>query len=71
MWFVVIWVTWNTRNAVMFRGAKAVIGDMIEQVKLKSWLWITSKNSQFLYPLANWFTNPRSCLGLFSGSVVS
>lgn len=53
IWFVVLWVIWTTRNAVMFRGSGAVLSDMMELVKLKSWLWITAKYSQFKYPLSN------------------
>lgn len=40
---------------------------MVEQVKLKSWLWISATKSQMLYPVSCWFNNPRGCLGLSGG----
>lgn len=54
IWFVAIWVIWSSRNGMMFKGVKADIGEMVEHVKLKSWLWITAKSLQFKYPISNW-----------------
>lgn len=64
VWFAVIWVIWSSRNSLIFKGKKVELGEMVEQVKLKSWLWITWKSSEFGYPVSNWFSNPRGCLGL-------
>lgn len=64
VWFAAVWVIWSARNVAIFRGKIAKVADMVEQVKLKSWLWITSKNPKFNYPLPCWLSNPTSCLGL-------
>lgn len=64
IWFVVVWVIWTSRNAMMFKKARVATSDMLEQVKMKSWLWITAKHPKFKYPLSNWFDNPCGCLGL-------
>lgn len=53
----------------LFRGVKADVGEMVEHVKLKSWLWIIARSSQFQYPVANRFTNPSGCLGLLKGNL--
>lgn len=70
IWFAAVWVIWSSRNGMMFRAIKANIGDMLEQVKLKSWLWVTVRRALFQYPVSNWFTNPRGCLGLLKGTLV-
>lgn len=67
IWFVVVWVIWTTRNAIMFKETRVDISDMMEQVKMKSWLWITEKYPRFKYPFVNWFDNPCGCLGLVTG----
>lgn len=55
---------------MMFRDVKVNIGDMLEQVKLKSWLWVTARRPRFQYLVSNWFMNPRGCLGLLKGTSV-
>lgn len=64
IWFVTIWVIWSSRNALIFKGKKVVVADMIEQVKITAWLWIAAKDPKFIYPFACWLSNPRGCLGL-------
>lgn len=36
VWFSTIWVIWVSRNALIFKGKKVEVGEMLEQVKLKS-----------------------------------
>lgn len=66
IWFVVIWVIWSAYNALIFKGKKVEIGEMMEHVMLKSWLWVTARRPQFNYPVSSWFSNP-SGLGLRMG----
>lgn len=67
VWLATIWVIWSTRNACIFKGKEVQVGELLEQVKLKSWLWITAKDNKFKYPLASWYSNPRVCLDLSWG----
>lgn len=70
IWFVAVWVIWSSGNGMMFRGVKVNIGDTTEQVKLKSWWWVTTRRPQFQYPVSNWFMNPYGCLGLVKGTSI-
>lgn len=38
VWLSTVWVIWVSRNALIFNGKKAEVGEMLEQIKLKSWL---------------------------------
>lgn len=67
VWSAVIWTIWFTRNSLIFKGKKLELSETVEQVKLKSWLWISATKSQMLYPVSCWFNNPRGCLGLSGG----
>lgn len=63
VWLAIIWVIWNHRNRVLFKDKKVDIGEMVEQVKLKTWLWITALFPRFGYPFSLWFANPVECVG--------
>lgn len=69
VWFAIIWVIWNHCNGLLFKDRKVDIGEMVEQIKLKTWMWITAKSSKFGYPVSLWFANPRGCVGIYDGDV--
>lgn len=60
VWYATIWVIWNARNELLFKEKQVVISELMEQIKLKTWLWVTAKSS---YPYASWFVNPGDCVG--------
>lgn len=65
LWFAVIWLIWSSQNSLIFKlGKRSELGDMVKNVKLKTWLWIIAKSPQFRYLFSNWCSNPRGCLGL-------
>lgn len=63
VWFAAIWVIWCAHNAIVLNGKEVVLGELVEQIKLKSWLWITAKNPKCKYPFSCWFSTPMGCLG--------
>lgn len=67
VWFATVWVILSSRNTAIFSGENVELVKLVEQIKLKTWLWITAKNSKFSYPVACWFSNSRECLGLTNG----
>lgn len=66
IWFTTIWSIWCARNEMIFQGKRVDVGDLVEKIKLKSWLWnrISAKSPHFSYPVSNWFSNPAACVGL-------
>lgn len=66
VWFAIIWVIWNHCNGLLFKDKKVDIGEMVEQVKLKTWLWISALCPRFGYPFSLWFSNPAGCVGCSS-----
>lgn len=67
IWFAVIWVIWSTRNNVIFSGKVVEVSELIEMIKLKTWLWISAKDANFKYPFVCWSSNPSDCVGLLNG----
>lgn len=61
VWLAAIWSIWSARNVLIFKGKKHEIGEIVEAVKLKSWLWITARRPTFCYPVSNWCSNPTGC----------
>lgn len=53
-----------SRDVMIFKGETTDVGEMVEHVKIKSWLWLSTKSPQFNYPIVCCFSNPTECLGL-------
>lgn len=68
IWFAAVWVIWGARNACVFKGKNVDTGELVEQIKLKSWLWLSGKSPKFNYPVFCWFSNPLGCVGLVQGN---
>lgn len=64
VWFATIWVIWNQRNGLLFKEKKVEVREMLEQIKLKSWLWTTARCAQFSYPFSIWYSNTAGCVGV-------
>lgn len=65
--FSIIWVIWNALNELLFKEKKVEVEEMVEQVKIKTWLWVTDlplkvPNLAILI-YVNWFSNPAGCVG--------
>lgn len=64
IWYAVVWAIWYGRNNQIFKGKNIEVGYLVEEVKLKTWLWITAKYNQFNYPISSWCMNPSGCMGM-------
>lgn len=49
---------------MLIRGHFQGVEEILEGVKLKSWLWLSGRGTGFDYPISSWYTNSRGCLGL-------
>lgn len=50
IWLAVIWIIWSTRNDVIFSGKVMEVSELVELIKLKTWLWFNAKDAKFKYP---------------------
>jgi len=66
VWFACVWSIWKTRNKKLFHNKEIHIEKMLEEVKVYSWSWLSTKSNIIDYNIAQWCLNPRACLGDFS-----
>ncbi|XP_057418710.1 uncharacterized protein LOC130712911 [Lotus japonicus] len=52
IWLAIIWSMWGLRNRVIFKGGEVDTAQMLEQIQLKSWQWLTARLVDFSY---SWF----------------
>lgn len=60
IWECTSWLIWKTRNAILFRKEQIVMSKLVEELKARSWSWISTRNAKMLeYLFADWSSNPR------------
>ncbi len=62
VWLSLIWSIWLARNQAIFNAASIDLQDILDLIKIRSWLWLKNKLPGFSYPFASWSSNPRDCL---------
>lgn len=62
IWLAIIWTMWGLRNRVIFKGGEVDTAQMLEQIQLKSWQWLTARLVDFSYSWFEWKMNPGMCL---------
>lgn len=62
IWLAVIWSIWIHRNAVVFKREQLNLEELVEQVKLRSWLWLKSLLQSFKSSFYEWITEPQICM---------
>jgi hypothetical protein len=43
VWLAAIWCMWKLRNNVIFKGDLPDTSSLLEEIKLISWVWFTSR----------------------------
>lgn len=66
MWFSVIWSIWLARNQMRFESKTVSTDQIIEDVKFRSWSWLSSKVKRFSYPFSVWWLKPGDYLNMRS-----
>jgi hypothetical protein len=64
IWPLCVWVIWNERNHRLFRDSTMSLPQMLDKVKLHSYLWLKTTNAILLSNYHSWWSSPFSCLGI-------
>jgi len=64
IWFACVWVIWKERNNHIFKNTATTPLDLIEKVKLYSFLWLKAKHVSFNYCYHDWWKHPLPCMGI-------
>ena len=64
IWFATIWVIWKERNNRIFQNTVTAPSELIDKIKLHSFLWLKSKQVGFAYSYLDWWKTPLLCMGV-------
>ena len=64
IWFATDWVIWKDRNNRIFQNMVSNPLNLFEKVKLNSFLWLRSKQVDFVYSYHNWWKHPIPCMSV-------
>ena len=64
VWFATVWVLCKERNYRIFQNTASTSVDLIEKVKLYSFVWLKSKEASFCYSFTDWWKHPTLCMGV-------
>ncbi|XP_057426296.1 uncharacterized protein LOC130719702 [Lotus japonicus] len=62
IWLAAIWSIWVHRNAVAFKGEQVNLEEVVDMVKLRSWLWLKSLMQSFKSSFYEWDKEPLICM---------
>jgi len=62
IWFATIWVIWKERNNRIFQNTVTTPFVLMDKIKLHSFLWLKSKQVDFVYRYVDWWKNPLLCM---------
>ncbi|PNY05892.1 ribonuclease H [Trifolium pratense] len=63
IWLVTTWCIWRLRNNIIFRGALADCAQLVDQIKLISWVWFIGRSGRHCpYLYSDWCVNPLECI---------
>lgn len=64
IWLTCIWVIWKERNNKIFNNKAASIYELVDKVKLLSFLWLEEKHVIFAFSYHCWWLNLLVCLDI-------
>jgi len=64
IWLACAWVIWKDRNNCVFKNAAIDPHNIVEKVKLNSFLWLSSNCVPLAFDFHDWWINPLLCMGV-------
>lgn len=62
IWIAAVNAIWQCRNGSVFRGERVEVDRIVELVQYKVWMWLRTKENNFLSSFYEWVSNPVECL---------
>ncbi|KAF1891499.1 hypothetical protein Lal_00012388 [Lupinus albus] len=62
IWLATMWALWLARNDVVFNNSKPTILQILNSVKVKSWLWTKAQHEKDHIPFQDWTSKPLDCI---------
>jgi len=62
IWHVTIWLIWKERNARIFTDQRKDGEEVVDEIKVVSWVWTLSRLKIASFLFYEWTWNPRECL---------
>lgn len=66
VWFTTIWYLWKHRNAIIFKNSSPDVDEVINLVKIKSWLWLKFKFEGTNFNFSDWCIDAKSSIQFVS-----
>ena len=62
IWHATIWVLWKARNDKIFNNRNPEVVDIVEDIKVLTWLWSLELSAMSPCMFYEWCWSPRECL---------
>jgi len=63
IWLACVWTVWKERNNYIFKNAVINPHNIVEKVKLNSFLWLSSNFVPITLGFHDWWRHPLLCMG--------
>jgi hypothetical protein len=63
IWLACVWAIWKERNNYIFKNAAFDPYNIVEKVKLNSFLWLSSSFVTMAFDFHDWWRHPLLCIG--------
>jgi hypothetical protein len=64
IWLAFVWELWKERNNRVFKNAASDPHNILDRVKLTSFLWLKANQVSFVFYYHDWSQHPLLCMGV-------
>lgn len=69
VWVAIMCCIWNFRNKIVFRHRILASEDLLESIRIKTWMWLKTNVKGFSYSMFEWINSSDLCLSNMEGWV--
>ncbi|KEH41858.1 transmembrane protein, putative [Medicago truncatula] len=63
IWLACVWTIWKERNNCLFKNTVIDPYNIVEKVKMDSFLWLSSNSVTLAFGFHDWWRHPLLCIG--------